>query len=179
MARPLWDGAAGHLQRMRRIVNLVFFSAQLFQSILKLTFGGQGNGAGGAASQADLAAGEAAERVGHERLAGFGVPLKNVVRTEIKALQVPAAGTRVNRGKPRNFLAKIAQQGHFSSLPFTRHMNNRTGYSPPALNGAAYWDQQALAAAREFGPEFHHWLCCGRPMAQNVCRRTPCCARLS
>ena len=67
-------------------MNLVFFSAQLFQSNLKLMLGRQGNGAGGAAFKADLAAGEAAQRMSHERLAGLGVPLKDVVRTEIKAL---------------------------------------------------------------------------------------------
>jgi hypothetical protein len=31
-------------------------------------------------------------------------------------LEVRAAGVRVNRGKPREFLAKIAQQRHFSTL---------------------------------------------------------------
>ena len=104
------------LQRMKRAGRLACLSAQLFQCNLKLAFGRQGNGAEGATFKADLAAGEAAKRMGHERPAGFGIPFKDVVRAEVKALEVRATGIRINRGKPRKFFAKIAQQGHFSIL---------------------------------------------------------------
>jgi len=75
-----------HLQRMKRPGRLIFALSQLLQGKLKLTLGGQGNGTEGATFKADLAAGEAANRMGHKRPAGFGVPLEDVVRTEIKAL---------------------------------------------------------------------------------------------
>jgi len=105
---------------MKRAGRLVFHPTQLFQSNLKLAFSRQGDSAGGAAIQADLAAGEAAKRVRHERPAGFGVPFKDVVRAEVEALEVRAADVRINRGKPREFLAKIAQQGH-SSILYASH----------------------------------------------------------
>ena len=97
-------------------MRLVSSPAQLFQRELNLALGGQGKGAGVAAFQADFAAGEAAKGMRHNRLAGFGVPFKDVVGAEVEALQVCTAKIRVNGGKPREFLAKIIQQGHFSVL---------------------------------------------------------------
>src|SRR5208283_4407721 len=132
--------------------------AQLLQGDLKLVFGGQGNGARIAPFEADFAAGETAKWMRHDRPAALGVPIKNIVRTEVEALEVGTAGVRVNGGKPREFLAKMAQQGHSQS--FMNRMNNQTGYSPQALNGAACWDRQALSAARGFGPGYRHWWHC-------------------
>ena len=97
-------------------MRLVSRPTQFFQRDLNLAFGGQGNGAGVAAFEADFAAGEAAKWMRHDRPAGFAVPFKDVMRAEVEALEVRAAGVRVNRGKPREFLAKIAQQRHFSTL---------------------------------------------------------------
>ncbi len=97
-------------------VRFVSRRAQLFQGGLKLAFGRQGNGAGIAAFEADFAAGEAAKWMRYDRPAGLGIPFKDVVRAEVETLEVGAAGVRVNGGKPRKFFAKIAQQGHFSTL---------------------------------------------------------------
>jgi hypothetical protein len=52
----------------------------------------------------------------HKGPAGFGIPFKDVVRAEVKAIQIRAAGISVNGGKPREFLAKVGQQGHFFIL---------------------------------------------------------------
>jgi hypothetical protein len=89
---------------------------QIFEVNLKLAFSGQGNGAGGATFQANLAAGKAAQRMRHDRLARVRVPCKDVVRAEVKALQVGTTGVTVDRGKPWKFPAQEAQQGHFSIL---------------------------------------------------------------
>jgi hypothetical protein len=66
--------------------------------------------------ETDFAAGETAKGMRHDGLAGFTVPFKDIVRAEVEAFQVGEAGIRVNRGKPRKFLAKIGQQRHFSIL---------------------------------------------------------------
>ena len=89
---------------------------QFLEGGLEFAFGGQGNGAGVAAFQADFAAGETAKGMRHEWSAGFAVPFKDVVRAEVEALQVRAAEVRVNGGKPREFLAKITHEGHSTSL---------------------------------------------------------------
>jgi hypothetical protein len=93
-------------------VRLVFHPAQLIQGDLKLAFGRQGNGAGVAPFNANFAAGEAAKWMRHDRFTGLGVPFKDLMRTEIEALEVGTAGAGIDGGKPREFFAKIAQQGH-------------------------------------------------------------------
>src|SRR5271157_1257885 len=97
---------------MWRGARLVSRPAELFQGDLKLAFGRQGDGAGVAPFEADFAAGEAPKWMRHDRAAALGVPFKDVVRTEVEALKVGAAGAMVNGGKPRKFLAKMAQQRH-------------------------------------------------------------------
>jgi hypothetical protein len=97
-------------------VGLISRPAEFFQRDLKLKFGGQRDGGGIATLKADFAAGKATEGMRHERLAGFGVPFKDVVRAEIQALKVLAAQIDVNGRKPREFLPKIVHQGHASIL---------------------------------------------------------------
>lgn len=97
-------------------VGLVLRLAQPFPRKLNLALGGQGNSAGGAAFDADFTAREAAKWMRHDGITRPGVPFKDIVRTEIEALKVRAAGVVVNGGKPREFLAKITQQGHSTFL---------------------------------------------------------------
>jgi hypothetical protein len=100
---------------------MVCCPTQFLEGGVEFAFGGQGNGAGVAAFQADFAAGETAKGMRHEWPAGFGVPFKDIVRAEVEALQVRAAEVRVNGGKPRKFLTKIIQQGH-SYILYASHV---------------------------------------------------------
>jgi hypothetical protein len=97
-------------------VGLVFCPTHFFHQELKLQFGGQGDRGGIASLNTDLAAGEAAEGMGNERLSGFRVPLKDVLRTEIEALKIRAAEIGVNSRKPGKLLTKMVHQGHASIL---------------------------------------------------------------
>jgi hypothetical protein len=98
------------------VVDLISGSTQLFQSELKFFFGGQRDGARLATFQADFAPGETAKWMRHDRLARFGVPLKNVMRAEVEALEILAAEIGVNGRKPRELLTKIGRKGHFSDF---------------------------------------------------------------
>jgi hypothetical protein len=95
---------------------LAFRVPQLGQRDLKLKLCRQGNGAGAAHFQAHVAARETAKGMRHNRPPGFEIPIEDVVRTEIEALEVGAAGVGVNAGKPWEFFAEIAQQGHSFNL---------------------------------------------------------------
>ena len=75
-------------------------------------FSGQGNGAGGAAFNANLAARQAAKWMCYKRLPGFVVPFKNVVRAEVEALKVGQAHVRVNPREPGEVLAKVVEEMH-------------------------------------------------------------------
>ena len=81
---------------------------QTLEVNLKLAFSRQGNGAGGAAFQAYLAAGKAAQRMRHDRTARLSIPFKDIMRAEVKALDVGATSVTINRGKPWKFPAQEA-----------------------------------------------------------------------
>jgi hypothetical protein len=95
---------------------LVFRAPQILEVSLKLALSGQGNGTGGAAFQAYLPTGKAPQRMRHNRLARLRIPFKDIVRAEVKALQVRTTGVTINRGKPRKFSTQEAQQWHSSIL---------------------------------------------------------------
>ena len=78
--------------------------------------GWQRNGSGSAAFHADLATGKTTQWVGHNGPSGLNVPLKNVVRAEVEALQIRAAGAGVNDGEPGEFLTQVIKQRHIDNL---------------------------------------------------------------
>lgn len=89
---------------------------ELFQRELEFFFGGQGDRAGDATFQADFTPRQASKWMCHDGLARFGVPLKNIVRAEIEALEILPAEIGVNGRKPRKLLTKISRKGHFSGF---------------------------------------------------------------
>jgi hypothetical protein len=79
---------------------------------VEFIWSGEGDGSGVATLQANFAAGKASQRVGHERPAGFRIPVKHVVRTKVEAFEILNAGFVINGGKPGKLLAEIAEQLH-------------------------------------------------------------------
>jgi hypothetical protein len=59
-------------------------------------------------------------RMRNEWTARFGIPIKHIVRAEIEALEIPAAGVRVNRGIPREFVTKEIQEHSSTFSVITR-----------------------------------------------------------
>jgi hypothetical protein len=85
--------------------------AQLIQGRVKFAPGRQGDRATCAAFEADLATREATKRMSHDRQAGFDVPFKYVVGTEVETSKIGAARVRVQGRKPRDLFAKTVYQG--------------------------------------------------------------------
>jgi hypothetical protein len=87
-----------------------FPAAQALEADLELALGGQRDGAGSAAFETDLTTGKALQRLGHHRQSRGGIPLKYIIRAEIEAFEVGAAGGGVDGRDPRKFSAQIVQQ---------------------------------------------------------------------
>jgi hypothetical protein len=83
---------------------------------MEFVWSGERNGTGVTTLQADFAAGEAAQGVGHARLPGFPIPFKDVVRAEVEALEILNAGFVINGGKPGESFAEITEQLHRAFL---------------------------------------------------------------
>ena len=54
--------------------------------------------------------------MGHYGPAGLDIPLKDVVRAEVEALQIGPAGAGVNDGEPGEFFAQVVKQSHVDNL---------------------------------------------------------------
>jgi hypothetical protein len=94
-------------------VRFIPLTAKPSQRDLDLVFAWQGNGPSVANLEADFTAWQAAKWVSHDGPARLGVPLEDVVRAEVQALQICAAGVGVNRGEPREFLTKKVPHCHW------------------------------------------------------------------
>lgn len=150
---------------------------QSLQRGLELVLARQGKGAGVATLEANGAAGQTAQGMRHDGPPALRVPGKDIVRAEVEAAKILPAEVVINAWKPGDSRSQTSEWGH--QFSFTRHRNNRTGYSAGAFNGVAWWDRRARRGARESGPGCRHWWYCGYPEGRSAFRRIPCCAGLS
>jgi hypothetical protein len=73
---------------------------------------GKRNALGFAVLSTNVAPGDAVKGVRHDRFARGPVPIKNLRRAEVKALQVAEASLGVKGGKPRKPLSSTANYRH-------------------------------------------------------------------